>query len=64
MSTKAIRFNRTYRPYLSKELQTELDEFFAEHPELDRAGSMESWIRKGVSEHRKHGHGHERMERS
>jgi len=56
MNTKAIRFNRTYRPYLSKELQIELDEFFSEHPELDRAGSMESWIRKGISEHRRKNH--------
>jgi hypothetical protein len=56
MSIKALRFNRTFRPYLDKELQAELDEFFAEHPELDRAGSMEGWIRKGISEHRRKNH--------
>lgn len=57
MSEKATRLHaaqpRDWRPYFSRELKAELDEFFAEHPELDQIGSMERWIRKGAAEHRR-----------
>ena len=44
---------KDWRPYFSKELHAEMEEFFAEHPELDRIGSMESWIRRGAAEERR-----------
>lgn len=58
MSNKADRFipeekPKHWRPYLSGELKTELDEFFAEHGELDPVGSITSWIRRGASEYRR-----------
>jgi hypothetical protein len=47
---------KDWRPYFSKELQAEMEEFFDSHPELDRTGAMERWIRRGASEYRrKHG---------
>jgi len=57
MSENATRLHpsqpKDWRPYFSRELQAEMEEFFAEHPELDRVGSMESWIRRGATEYRR-----------
>lgn len=44
---------KDWRPYFSKELQIEMEEFFASHPELDRTGTMERWIRRGAAEYRR-----------
>lgn len=56
MSKKAFDSSlkpKAWRPYLSLELKVEIDEFFAEHPELDPIGAIESWIRKAANEYRR-----------
>ncbi len=58
MSNHAARFThpekpKFWRPYLDMELKAEVDQFFAEHPELDPIGSITAWIRRGQTEHRR-----------